>query len=661
MNQAPPGCAIPDSGAVPRLGRPGAEGRRRGTGSALWLLLAGLLSLLLQGCALSPLKVSQARQQLALSAAQPSPCEQQSDHCAHPSALLDLARQALQRSRPDAPVNAVTLLDRGDDALASRLNLIAAARHSIDVQTFIWSEDDVGNLMLDALIQAARRGVQVRILADQLFSFNDPLLLDKLARADPHLQVRLYNPTFQQARTSPLEFAAGIACCFAHFNQRMHNKVMIVDDVAGITGGRNYEDRYFDLDPDFDYVDRDVLVGGPVAQSMTDSFQQFWNHRRSVSVVALRDVNAQILRDRPPYPAWRTPSYRQPQIIAAIRAQAEDPAWIQGHLVGASLLTGKVSFLSDLPSKTDDPARRHALAYTQRVMQMISQAHFEVILQTPYLVMSRRSRKVFSHLHAEEDPPRVVISTNSLASTDAFAVYAASYKHRYRYLDKFGFEIYEMKPQHPVTGGESMARDLGLLPDTSSYQTSRHPNRNVRSEHAGLLGLYRRHLEVPLRDHDAAVEAQRFGLHAKSMVIDDHLVMIGSHNLDPRSDHYNTEAGVIIDDARLANAVRESILDQTQPDNAWVIAPRPWSTPVLGAINRQLSIASESLPTLDLWPYRYATSYQIKPGCTPLRPDSPRFRDCYVPAGDFPDVALSAKLILTRLITAFAAELNGVL
>ena len=645
-------CLSRTTEPVPRS----APALRRGLG--LWPLL--LLVLLLQGCALSPAKVEQARRQLLPYPATTPPCLQ-ADHCASPSPLLALARQAALRSTAEAPVNAVTLLDHGDEALAARLNLIRGAQASIDVQTFIWSEDDVGKLMLDALIQAARRGVQVRILADQMFSFNDPQLLDRLVRTDPHLQIRLYNPTFHKARTRPLEFAAAIACCFVRFNQRMHNKVMIVDRVAGITGGRNYEDRYFDLDPAFDYVDRDVLVGGPAAQAMSDSFEQFWQHPRSVPSIALRDVNALIRHDQVPFPSWQPPVYRQPQAIARIRRESADPAWLRTRLIAPSLLTGKVSFLSDLPAKTGHPGKHHALAFTRRIMQMIGQAHYEVIMQTPYLVVSRRSRKVFTQLHAQNDPPRVVISTNSLASTDAFAVYAASYKHRYRYLEKYGFEIYEMKPQHPVSGPTSMARDLGLLPAPPLAGTSRRSRPRTGSEHAGLLGLYRHHLEVPLRGHPDSAEAQRFGLHAKSLVIDDHLVMIGSHNLDPRSDHYNTEAGVIIDDPRLADAVRDSILAETRPDNAWVLAPRQWPTPVLGPLNRRLSITSESLPVMDVWPYRYATDYQLKPGCGPLRPDSPHFHDCYVPVGDFPDVAFSAKLILTRLITALAAELNGVL
>jgi len=55
------------------------------------------------------------------------------------------------------------------------------------------------------------------------------------------------------------------------------------------------------------------------------------------------------------------------------------------------------------------------------------------------------------------------------------------------------------------------------------------------------------------------------------------------------------------------------------------------------------------------------TSYDLKAGCTPMRPSDPAFLSCYTPVGDFPDVDVSPKLIYTRLITAFGAGVQGVL
>ena len=352
-----------------------------------------LLATVLQGCTLSKAQIRRADAVVSATVDRQQSCHQ-ADHCAQPSPLLQAADQALADSSPGHPMHVVTLLNDSEPALAARVNLIRAARRSIDVQTYIWSQDDVGQLVLDELVRAARRGVQVRILADQLFSFNDLDLLDALARASPNLEVRLYNPTFHKARTPPLDFAAGILCCFMQFNQRMHNKLLLVDDSIGITGGRNYQDRYFNWDDTFDYVDRDVMVGGPAAQQMAASFKLFWNHPRSVPLTHLRDVNRRILSDRAP-PAWPAPHYLRPSRVARVQQAAEDPAWLQAWLVDASLHVGKVDYFSDLPAKTDKPDKQRATEFTRHIMRMISSTKREMLLQTPYLVMSKHAQHIF--------------------------------------------------------------------------------------------------------------------------------------------------------------------------------------------------------------------------------------------------------------------------
>ncbi|KZC37826.1 phospholipase, partial [Rhodanobacter sp. FW510-R12] len=575
---------------------------------ALPLLLALLL---LQGCTVSRAQIRRADAVVAATADLRSDCDR-ADHCAIPSPLLEAATEAMAASTPQQPVHVVTLLDDSAPAMAARINLVRAARRTIDVQTYIWDQDDAGQLMLDELVQAARRGVRVRILADQLFSFNDPGLLDRLARVSPNLQVRLYNPTFHKAHIQPLEFAAGIVCCFMQFNQRMHNKLLLVDDTIGITGGRNYQDRYFNWDDAFDYIDRDVMVGGPAAAQMASSFALFWNHRRALPLTHLRDVNRRILSDPAP-PAWPAPHYRRPLRVAQVQQAAEDPAWLQAWLVDPSLRVGKVDYFSDLPSKTDKPNKQRAQEFTRHIMRMISEAKEQVVLQTPYLVMSRRAQGIFRRLHRRDEPPQVLVSTNSLASTDAFAVYAMSYKHRKRYLKKFGFEIHEMKPHAPSAMEDYELANLdtdmtSLPPETTSPAGAR----RTRFHLLGSRGSGNR--PAPLHS-----EGLRFGLHAKSIVIDGAFAMVGSHNFDPRSDHYNTEAGVIVYDHAFADQLRLSITQLTQPENAWVIAPRQSKIPLLTDINQAIGSISEQLPLFDLWPLRYATSYDLKPGCQPLR------------------------------------------
>ena len=630
---------------------------------ALALLNLLFTILLLQGCVASRAQVRRVDAVVAATTDRHASCDRD-DHCAAASPLLDAANEAMTASTPQQPVHVISLLNDSEAAMVARLNLIRAAQRSIDVQTYIWDEDDAGKLVLNELVQAARRGVKVRILADQLSSLDDMPLLNRLTRVSPNLEVRLYNPTFHDAHTSSLQWAAGIACCFFKFNQRMHNKVFVVDGSIGITGGRNYQNRYFDWDDDFDYVDRDVLVGGPAAHAMADSFALFWQHKRSVPLTHLRDVDQYIVA-HPAAPGWQEPTYLHPQRVYRAQQEADDANWLQAHVLEHSIRTGNVEFFSDLPAKTDKPQKKNALQFTHHVMQMVASAKQEVVLQTPYLVMSTRARQIFEQLHKQTSAPRIVVSTNSLASTDAFAVYALSYKHRELYLKNYGFEIYEMKP-HAAGPAEanafaSMELDGAESDDDASPDDSTEVRESskpfIHTETHGLLGSHgKSRRPAPLLS-----EGRRFGLHAKSIVIDHTIAMVGSHNFDPRSDHYNTEAGVIVYDPRFADQLRESIMRDTQPENAWVIAPKQAGVPVLSDISQAIGSVSEQLPLFDLWPFRYATSYEIKPGCQPLRASDPGFFACYEPVGDFPDTAASPKLLYTLFVTAFGAGVTGVL
>ncbi|KJV28428.1 phospholipase [Luteibacter yeojuensis] len=641
----------------------------------LLLLLTLAASLATGGCSLSAARIQKADAVVALTVDRQSTCDQ-ADHCATPSALIDAAMEANAASTDSTPVHVATLLEDGESALAARINLIRAARQSIDVQTYIWEQDDAGKLVLDELVAAARRGVRVRILADQLFSFRDPGLLAGLARASDHMEIRLYNPTFASAKTPPLEFAAGIVCCFFRFNQRMHNKLIVVDNLVGITGGRNYEDRYFDWDPAFDYVDRDVMIGGPAARAMGASFAQFWAHKRAVPLTHLRDVNRELVADTDDLKQWKPPTYDNPARVAELLTHAADPAWIDERLLQASLRLNRVEYLSDLPGKTDEPKRRESRALTRHIMGLVRNAKSEVVLQTPYLVMSRPAKKIFSTLHKQPDPPRVVVSTNSLASTDAFAVYAMSYKHRKRYLTDYGFEIYELKPRPSNADRDALEgqpHDVATPPVNRVVGSGGGSRRGTRSsavsgvdtgpsETSGFLSAGRRY--GPSARHRPApllTAGVRFGLHAKSIVVDDTFAMVGTHNFDPRSDHYNTESGVIIYDKRFADRLRGSIMQDTEPGNAWVIGPRQKTIPVLSEVNEFIGDVSERLPFFDLWPFRYATSYELKPGCVPMRWTDPKFFECYKPVGDFPEVDVSLKLIYTRMITAFGSASSGIL
>lgn len=610
---------------------------------ALWLLLAALLA----ACAPSRQQIRQAQAEVAQ--VQPSrvDCDRE-DRCAIASPLRERAEQAVAASSAGTPRHRLLLLEAGQDALLTQIHLIRAARETIGVQSFIFAEDDAGYFVLEELLAAARRGVQVRVLVDQLFSVDDVQLLARLSHAHANFELRMYNPTFGEAHTGKLEFVAGILCCFRRFNHRMHNKLIVVDGLLGISGGRNYQNRYFDWDSSFNYRDRDVLVAGPAAADMQASFERFWRHPLSVPVAALRDVRRQRHRAPPDGgPVLDPPPLARADQMLFLSAQADSPALIERRLAAGMHAVGDVAYLSDWPNKRSDPRTPERADVSRRLHRLLSDAESSVLLQTPYLVLSDPAQKLFRELRKRPRPPVITVSTNSLAATDAFPVYALSHKYKRRYLRVFGFRIHEYKP-HPASGPIDPSAAGGL--DASVLGNWASEARRTSMGYA-----YRRQGPLPLKQ-----AGMRISLHAKSLVIDRTTAIIGTHNFDPRSDRYNTEAVVLVEDARFADALARSIEQDTLPENAWTIAPRP-KPPVLSGLNYSLGKVSEQLPLFDLWPWRYATSWEIEPHCQPLPFTDPAFTDCYHPVGDFPEVELSTKSIYTRILTAFGAGLRPIL
>jgi putative cardiolipin synthase len=604
-------------------------------GARFGAMAVAALIVLLNGCAVDRLHARRALATATAAQDQTLACHD-IDACAQPSPYRELTERALRESQPEAPVHYVNLLDRGEDSLLLRIHLLRAARKSIDVQTYIFEEDDAGFLMLDELVKAARRGVKVRVIVDQLFSLDDIELLAQLARAHVNFELRVYNPTFHKASTQPIEFAAGILCCFFEFNQRMHNKLLLVDGDIGITGGRNYQNRYFDWDDDFDYRDRDVLVAGPAGKAMRASFDAFWENRNSVPLSRLRDVSSRILSDGLGAPGYALHAYANPARVESLSARADDASYIDSHFVQQAYRVGEVEYFSDAPNKLGDPHPQDA-QLSQHILQLLRDAQSEIVMQTPYLVLSKTAQKVFREQHKDRPQLRILVSTNSLAATDAFVVYALSYKYKKRYL-KLGFEIHEFKPL-PAEAPDLIANYSAL------------GKKNVPK----IKTKYQRYGSAPL-----ATAGVRVNLHAKTILIDGAITLIGSHNFDPRSDHYNTEAGFIIHDRAFTEMVRGVILRDAEPQNSWTIARRErrsW----LSRLNARIGNVSAALPIFDLWPFRYASSFELKQGCTPMSPQDPGFYACYDDVGDFPGVDLPLKTIYTRIVTAFGAGLQSIL
>jgi putative cardiolipin synthase len=314
---------------------------------------------------------------------------------------------------------------------------------------------------------------------------------------------------------------------FRSVNQRMHDKTAIFDGVAGITGGRNMADEYFDFDHEYNFRDRDVLLLGPAVAEMSENFEEFWNSEFAHPVESLLDDISRGLtasdvqeKSRALHAYAADPKNFEPQVRQAISgAPAKFPAIVD------AMSWEDVSFISDIPGKNSGAEGLGGGGEsTEQLIAAVRNAKFSILIQSPYLVMPEGGIELFAELIKEG--VRIRISTNSLASTDNIQAFSGYHGQRKALLEA-GVELYEFKP-YPA----------------------------IRDE---LIERYPR----------IAENNPVFALHAKSMVIDDRTVFIGTFNLDPRSANLNTEVGMLTDSDELARQLTESIERDIDPSNSW--------------------------------------------------------------------------------------------
>jgi putative cardiolipin synthase len=394
----------------------------------------------------------------------------------------------------------------GMSALGARIRLIEAAEESIDAQYFLMKGDTAGQVFAGALLDAADRGVRVRFLLDDVFTTVKDEELD-LLDAHPNIEVRLHNPV---ARGGIVAF--NFLADFKRANRRMHNKSFTVDNQVTIVGGRNIADEYFELRPEGEFLDLDVIGFGPVAWEVSAQFDQYWNHHRSVPIAALsskfseeelNEVRHEIIEE---YATVGGSVYEEARTTELIKDLVSD----RRHLYPAD-----AEVITDDPDKLVNPIAREQQVLVTRLHQVVSSAQDEVIVLTPYLVPGDPGVAFWGSL--AERGVRVVIVTNSLASNNHTAVHSGYAKYRKPLLEA-GIELYEVRAD-AVTPG-------------------------------------------------AGVQAESLTLHTKALVIDRSRTFIGSLNLDPRSIEINSEMGLLIDSADLGT-VLASRIDERLPEMAY--------------------------------------------------------------------------------------------
>ncbi|MCH1930794.1 phospholipase D family protein [Shewanella sp. A25] len=389
-------------------------------------------------------------------------------------------------------------LGDGMDAFVARLLLIESAVSSIDLQYYIYHNDETGRLLTWFLLDAADRGVRVRLLLDDLASANlDAQLIELVSH--PNISIRLFNPSIEREnRTLAMLFS------FNRLNHRMHNKSFTVDNLMTIVGGRNIGDEYFAANRDLEFGDFDLLAMGSAVSQVSDEFDRYWNAETTHPIEALTKLEPSkekldSLRSR----------------ISEQREQSKSSEYVK-RLAHSSLLSsleqssmtwfwGEAQVLADPPNKLQQQNKSTWLL--SQLLPYLTQVESQLFIISPYFVPTESGAELLSILARSGKKVRVL--TNSLAATDVLAVHAG-YKPYRKTLLAAGVEIYEMK----------------AIPGQRSH-----------SWHG----------------------SSKSSLHAKSFIFDNMKLFVGSFNFDPRSASVNTEMGVLIAQPQLSSHVAEDI------------------------------------------------------------------------------------------------------
>lgn len=457
------------------------------------------------------------------------PAREYSRSASHALALEEAAAtplgQALAPLAARHPgLSGFALIATGEKALVSRVALIEAASKTLDLQYYSVHDDSSGQLLLDAVLRAADRGVRVRALVDNL---NLKHADDILTAMNEHknIEIRVFNPN----GTKEDSWLSRVGAVFTEperVTRRMHNKVIVADNQGAIAGGRNLGKQYFDAGDDFNFRDMDVLAAGPIVARISRSFDRYWASEeayplRSLPLAqpkpgAVERARAALTKARLEAGPQIKQSLAQADLLRMLQKDARPLIWAPGELA------------VDEPEKIEEPGpmnpepaqQAEESKPAQRLTRLADGAKSEFLIISPYFVPGDGGVEWLASIVSHGVKTQVL--TNSLASTDVAAVHAGYRRDRKALIEK-GVDIYEFKPIQE------------------------------QAKFGGFKGR----------------KSERVSLHSKVYVIDREHVVIGSFNMDPRSVNLNTELAIIIHSPEMGESVAKMFAEAIAPEASY--------------------------------------------------------------------------------------------
>jgi len=419
----------------------------------------------------------------------------------------------------------IYVLEEGFEAITTRAWMSDHAQKTMDVQYFIFTEDNTGIISCDYMLRAACNGVKVRVIVDDLMQNTNP---DYILALDKHenIDIKIYNPNLTIGSNLFKKVYHGITD-FRGMNQRMHHKTFVVDGKMAITGGRNMADEYYDFDHEYNFRDRDVLLIGGETRKIQSEFDKYWASELCVNISDLVGFTDKNYSPIGLYQWISNYTADNTNFWPSVRSSIPN---IMNHIEQSGYLhyVKDVVFYSDDPGKNDgSKGLKGGGISTSALIDLVSKAEESIYIQSPYLITTALSQDLFRE--AINRGVEIHILTNSLQSTDNLEAFSG-YERDRKDLLATGTNIYEYKPDAEIRK-KIMKNEL---------------QRNMDFQ--------------PI-----------FGLHAKSMVLDNKIAAIGTFNLDPRSANLNTECVTVIYSQEVATDMVSIMKTELLPENAWKI------------------------------------------------------------------------------------------
>lgn len=415
---------------------------------------------------------------------------------------------------PDDPtLSGVLLLANSRQAFNARFGFASLAEKTLDLQYYLWKGDLTGQLLLYRALDAADRGVQVRILIDDIYHSGRDTIYMTLD-THPTMEIRVYNPMGSRGTGKMANYVYHKGT----LNHRMHNKIFLVDGAVAVLGGRNIGDDYFGVDATQNFRDIDVLAIGPAAREAGKAFDLYWNSPAAVpiGVLVTKPVEDGALED---LRGELSASLDREQVLPFTVPVADHEIRETLNQLASELLWAESKIVVDPLDRFEGGSESAFVELTRDLAATMEQ---EIVIETAYLIPAQEGIDHVAEL--AEKGVRVRILTNSLRSNNHTTVHAHYKKYR-KEMIKAGVELHELRPDPEVL--------------------ARH------------------------KEKEARAEGSRAGLHSKAFVVDRRLSMIGSYNMDPRSRIWNSEIGLLIDSEKFAEQVLEVMESDLDPANSY--------------------------------------------------------------------------------------------